>query len=60
MSTFYIVHSVGSAANDWILGVLPYFIIRKIKISAWKKVPVTLLLSLGIVAGITAIVRIPL
>ncbi|KAJ2892754.1 hypothetical protein MKZ38_009423 [Zalerion maritima] len=60
MAAFYIVHSIISALTDWILGMLPYFIIRRVQMNKWKKSTVIALLGLGTLAGITAIIRVPL
>lgn len=60
MGIFYITHSVMSALNDWILGILPVFLVRNAQMHTRKKIKVVFILGLGILAGVTAIIRVPL
>jgi hypothetical protein len=60
MSIFFTVHSVVCMLSDWILGVIPFFLLRNLQISKKRKIVVIALLSLGILAGVVALIRIPL
>jgi len=53
------VHSVFSAVSDWCLGLLPIAILWGVQINMRTKVIVAFLLSLGMVAGVVLIVRMP-
>lgn len=60
MSVLLAVHSLVCCISDWILGAVPFFILRGLQISARRKVLATALLSLGILAGVVALIRAPL
>lgn len=53
-------HSAISATADWVLGLLPIFFIWDLKMNHRTKISVAVVLSLGIIAGIAAIVSLPL
>ncbi|RBQ69681.1 hypothetical protein VDGD_03188 [Verticillium dahliae] len=54
-----IAHSVISALSDWCLGLLPIALLWNVDINRRTKVIIAILLSMGMVAGIALIVRIP-
>jgi hypothetical protein len=54
-----IAHSILSAFSDWILGLLPIFMLWHVKLNKRTKVTISVLLSLGLVGGVALIVRIP-
>ncbi|KAG7122113.1 hypothetical protein HYQ44_003011 [Verticillium longisporum] len=54
-----IAHSVISALSDWCLGLLPIALLWNADINRRTKVIIAILLSMGMVAGIALIVRIP-
>ncbi|KAM0287677.1 hypothetical protein ACHAQH_000206 [Verticillium albo-atrum] len=54
-----IFHSVISALSDWCLGLLPIALLWNVDINRRTKVIIAILLSMGMVAGIALIVRIP-
>jgi hypothetical protein len=60
MTALFIAHSVISLVCDWVLGVLPFFILRHLQMSFKKKAVIIALMSLGILVGVAALVRIPL
>lgn len=51
-------HSAISASADWILGILPIFVIYNLKMNMRTKVSVGFVLSFGLIAGIAAIVSV--
>ncbi|KAA8570271.1 hypothetical protein EYC84_002580 [Monilinia fructicola] len=55
-----IAHSAVGFAVDWTLGVLPIWVMWDVKISIRLKFLVASVLSLGLLAGIATLVRIPL
>ncbi|KAH8675873.1 hypothetical protein BX600DRAFT_432419 [Xylariales sp. PMI_506] len=55
-----IIHSSLSGISDWILGLLPVAILWKVKINRRTKLSIAVLLSMGLIAGATLMVRIPL
>lgn len=57
MSVLYAVHGALSAACDWILGIVPSFMLWHLQMRWRKKALVCILLGLGIVAGTLALVR---
>ncbi|PMD39939.1 hypothetical protein L207DRAFT_428221, partial [Hyaloscypha variabilis F] len=54
-----IAHSVVSFTADWILGLLPIALLWHLKMNTRTKVSVAGLLSLGLLAGIATMIRIP-
>ncbi|KAK3936357.1 hypothetical protein QBC46DRAFT_269782 [Diplogelasinospora grovesii] len=60
MSTLFMVHSIVCALSDWILGGIPFFMLKDVQLAWLKKVVLIFLLSLGVLAGVTAVVRAPL
>ncbi|KAH8895541.1 hypothetical protein GQ53DRAFT_820367 [Thozetella sp. PMI_491] len=60
MSILFTVHSVVCVLNDWVLGSVPYILLKNVHMKWSKKLIVILLLSLGVLAGVTALVRAPL
>ncbi|KAE9381535.1 hypothetical protein N431DRAFT_425107 [Stipitochalara longipes BDJ] len=54
-----IAHSVVSFTADWILGLLPIVLLWYLKMNTRTKVSVAGLLSLGLLAGIATMIRIP-
>ncbi|KAH6679945.1 hypothetical protein F5X68DRAFT_263650 [Plectosphaerella plurivora] len=59
VSTTTTVHSSVCAVSDWCLGLLPIALLWHVKINGRTKAIVAVLLSLGMIAGIALIVRIP-
>ncbi|KAH7123461.1 integral membrane protein [Dactylonectria estremocensis] len=53
------VHSIVSALSDWCLGLLPIALLWHVKINRRTKAIIAILLSLGMIAGVALIVRIP-
>ena len=60
MAALFTAHSLVCVLSDWILGAVPFFMLKNVQMSARKKTLVVILLSLGILAGVTAVVRAPL
>ncbi|TVY83984.1 hypothetical protein LSUE1_G001347 [Lachnellula suecica] len=54
-----IAHSVVSFTADWVLGLLPIALIWDLKMNRRTKVSVAGLLSLGLLAGVAAMIRVP-
>ncbi|TVY47169.1 hypothetical protein LOCC1_G002578 [Lachnellula occidentalis] len=54
-----ITHSAVNFTSDWILGLLPIALIWNLRMNRRTKVSVAAVLSLGVLAGIAAIIRIP-
>ncbi|TDZ60811.1 hypothetical protein CTRI78_v004697 [Colletotrichum trifolii] len=54
-----IAHSVISALSDWCIGLLPIFLLWNVNLNRRTKVLVAILLSMGMIAGVALIVRIP-
>ncbi|CAG8960357.1 hypothetical protein HYFRA_00012431 [Hymenoscyphus fraxineus] len=55
-----IAQSVVAFVADWIMGLLPIHVLYGLQMNKRMKVSIASLLSLGLLAGITAIVRIPM
>ncbi|KAL9942757.1 hypothetical protein ACHAQF_006682 [Verticillium nonalfalfae] len=53
------VHSCVSCLSDWCLGLLPIALLWNVKINGRTKVTIAVLLSLGMIAGVVLLVRIP-
>ncbi|KIH86987.1 hypothetical protein SPBR_08897 [Sporothrix brasiliensis 5110] len=53
-----VVHSVTSACCDWTLGILPVFMLWKVRLNVKTKLSLFMLLSMGVFAGIALIVRV--
>ncbi|KAG7105258.1 hypothetical protein HYQ44_016570 [Verticillium longisporum] len=53
------VHSCVSCLSDWCLGLLPIALLWNVKINSRTKVTIAVLLSLGMIAGVVLLVRIP-
>ena len=60
MAVLFTVHSAVSALCDWTLGLLPIFLLRRVRVSFKKKAVVVVLLGLGVLAGVAAMIRCPL
>ncbi|OHE93040.1 integral membrane protein [Colletotrichum orchidophilum] len=54
-----IAHSIISAMSDWCMGLLPIALLWNVNLNRRTKALVAVLLSMGMVAGIALIVRIP-
>ncbi|KAK6078740.1 integral membrane protein [Seiridium cupressi] len=54
-----VVHSSVSAVSDWVLGLLPIAMLWNIAINRRTKFSIAVLLSMGFIAGVALIVRIP-
>ncbi|OLN94339.1 hypothetical protein CCHL11_02967 [Colletotrichum chlorophyti] len=54
-----IAHSIISALSDWCIGLLPIALLWNVKLNRRTKTLVAMLLSMGMIAGIALIVRIP-
>ncbi|KAF6812717.1 integral membrane protein [Colletotrichum sojae] len=54
-----IAHSVISALSDWCIGLLPIALLWNVNLNRRTKALVAVLLSMGMVAGVALIVRIP-
>ncbi|KAG4430976.1 hypothetical protein IFR05_013536 [Cadophora sp. M221] len=54
-----ITHSVLSFTADWILGLLPVALIWDLKMNTRTKVSAGILMSLGLLAGIATMIRVP-
>ncbi|GKT48321.1 uncharacterized protein ColSpa_08502 [Colletotrichum spaethianum] len=54
-----IAHSIISALSDWCMGLLPIALLWNVNLNRRTKVLVAILLSMGMVAGVALIVRIP-
>ncbi|KAL1902787.1 hypothetical protein Sste5346_000697 [Sporothrix stenoceras] len=53
-----VIHSVISACCDWTLGIIPVFMLWKVQLSVRTKITLSILLSMGVFAGIALIVRV--
>ncbi|KAF3361124.1 hypothetical protein VdG1_00733 [Verticillium dahliae VDG1] len=53
------VHSCVSCLSDWCLGLLPVALLWNVKINRRTKGTIAVLLSLGMIAGVVLLVRIP-
>ncbi|KAM0330486.1 hypothetical protein ACHAQA_003430 [Verticillium albo-atrum] len=53
------VHSCISCLSDWCLGLLPIALLWDVKINGRTKATIAVLLSLGMIAGVALLVRIP-
>jgi hypothetical protein len=60
LTALFISHSVISLICDWVLGILPFFILRHLQMTWKKKAIIISLMSLGILVGVAALVRVPL
>ncbi|KAJ2895358.1 hypothetical protein MKZ38_006629 [Zalerion maritima] len=60
MSTLFVIYSLVSLICDWTLGSVPFLMLRGVQMTVRKKIIVMALLSLGILAGVAALVRCPL
>ncbi|KAH8899896.1 hypothetical protein GQ53DRAFT_835914 [Thozetella sp. PMI_491] len=60
MANTSIAFSVVAALSDWVLGLLPVAILWNVQLNIRTKVTVSLLLGMGMCAGIALLVRIPL
>jgi len=60
MTIFFTVHSVVSVLCDWILGALPFFMLKSLQMGWRRKALIIVLLSLSALIGVAALVRIPL
>ncbi|KAK2047134.1 integral membrane protein [Colletotrichum somersetense] len=54
-----IAHSVISATSDWCMGLLPIALLWDVKLNRRTKALVAVLLSMGMIAGVALMVRIP-
>ncbi|KAK0118900.1 hypothetical protein ONS96_011977 [Cadophora gregata f. sp. sojae] len=54
-----IAHSAVSFTADWILGLLPIALIWDLKMNTRTKVSVGILMSLGLLAGVATMIRVP-
>ncbi|KAK1989567.1 integral membrane protein [Colletotrichum cereale] len=54
-----IAHSVISACSDWCMGLLPIALLWNVQLNRRTKALVAVLLSMGMIAGVALIVRIP-
>ncbi|CCF38022.1 integral membrane protein [Colletotrichum higginsianum] len=54
-----IAHSVISALSDWCMGLLPIALLWNVNLNRRTKALVAVLLSMGMIAGVALIVRIP-
>ncbi|KAK0378889.1 integral membrane protein [Colletotrichum limetticola] len=54
-----IAHSIISAISDWCMGLLPIALLWNVNLNRRTKALVAVLLSMGMVAGVALIVRIP-
>ncbi|KAH6709527.1 hypothetical protein BKA61DRAFT_614489 [Leptodontidium sp. MPI-SDFR-AT-0119] len=54
-----IAHSALSFTADWILGLLPVALIWDLKMNTRTKVSVGILMSLGLLAGVATMIRVP-
>ncbi|KDN62243.1 putative integral membrane protein [Colletotrichum sublineola] len=54
-----IAHSVISAISDWCMGLLPIALLWNVQLNRRTKALVAVLLSMGMIAGVALIVRIP-
>ncbi|TAQ85777.1 hypothetical protein B7494_g5896 [Chlorociboria aeruginascens] len=52
-------HAGISFTTDWILGLLPIWLLWKVQISVQRKVGISLLLGMGLLCGLAAIIRVP-
>ncbi|ORY66332.1 uncharacterized protein BCR38DRAFT_389901 [Pseudomassariella vexata] len=55
-----VVHGVASCMADWVLGLLPVVILWRVQLNRRTKISIGFLLSLGVIAGVAMVVRIPL
>ncbi|KAI8235250.1 hypothetical protein K4K57_003830 [Colletotrichum sp. SAR 10_99] len=54
-----IAHSIISAVSDWCIGLLPIALLWNVNLNRRTKALVAVLLSMGMVAGVALIIRIP-
>ncbi|RDW77251.1 hypothetical protein BP6252_05304 [Coleophoma cylindrospora] len=54
-----IAHSAISATSDWILGLLPVNLVLHLQINNRTKFSISIILALGILAGVATLIRIP-
>ncbi|KAG0651037.1 hypothetical protein D0Z07_2499 [Hyphodiscus hymeniophilus] len=54
-----IAHSAVSFTADWVLGLLPIFLVYHLQMNLRTKVSVACILSLGLLAGVATMIRIP-
>ncbi|KAL0939334.1 uncharacterized protein CTRU02_205944 [Colletotrichum truncatum] len=54
-----VAHSVVSAVSDWVMGLLPIALLWNVNLNRRTKVLVAVLLSMGMIAGVALIIRIP-